>query len=186
MAEARVRHIDDVLLDRLQASIASRAAPCTPGGEVLGDHVETAINSGRSSLPASVRRFNVTPSFSTLWLLKVLRSRVPRRSSTKGETRAEHPRSRRVTGSSIRMTSAPMAARNRVAPAPASCPEKSQMRSPPKASLDVPEALRFRPRRQSYPQKILSAFLRVNHGIASSLIPQAGSSRRIRSKDRSG
>ena len=46
----------------------------------------------------------------------------------------------RVTGSSMRMTWAPNAARTRVAPAPASCPDRSQMRMWPNAPL-WPDAL---------------------------------------------
>ena len=66
------------------------------------------------------------PSFSTLWLLNAPPRLMPRRSSVYGGTprRMSHEPCR--TGSSTRITCAPNDARKRVAPAPASWPERSQ------------------------------------------------------------
>ncbi len=77
----------------------------------------------------------MTPSFSTLWLLKPeppsgLRS--PFRYGPSCRTMSQRPF---VTGSSMRITWAPNAASTRVDPAPASWPDRSQMRMP----LSAPE-----------------------------------------------
>ena len=78
----------------------------------------------------AVRRFNVTPSLPTLWLLKAALRFVPTRPPGKGPATRNRSQAPRLEGSSTRITSAPSAASVRVAPAPASWPLRSQMRKP--------------------------------------------------------
>ena len=99
----------------------------TPAAKFSVTASETATNSRSNSLARSVRMFNVMPRLVTLWFWNPEPNSMPRRSSLNGgePRRMSHLPSR--TGSSIRMTSAPKAPRCRVAPAPASCPVKSQI-----------------------------------------------------------
>ena len=101
----------------------------TPAAKFSVTTSETATSSREQLLAAlAARRSIVMPSFSTLWLLNPPPRSMPRRSSTNGGAprRMSHVPWR--TGSSTRITWAPNAARNRVAPAPASWPVRSQMR----------------------------------------------------------
>ena len=100
----------------------------TPAAKFSVTTSEIATRSRSSCLPRSWRRLSVMPSFSTLWLLKPLPNSMPRRSSTNGPAPRTMSHVPCFTGSSTRITCAPNAARYRVAPAPASCPLRSQMR----------------------------------------------------------
>ena len=137
VAEAAVGHVDDVGPDFGHGLVAEPQLRQDSRGEVLRDHIRLARSAGAGApcLPRSCR-LRVIPSLPTLWLLNPDPNSIPRRSSLNGGAPRKMSQRPFRTGSSTRITWAPKAARNLVAPAPASTPEKSQIRRPVSAAVD--------------------------------------------------
>ena len=129
VAEAAVRHVDDVGAQLAQPVVAEAPAFEHAGREVLGDDVGDAHELGEQLLAAlgpQVERDARASRRCGSGTRRRTRRRAARR--RRAPSRGGCPSSPCVTGSSILMTCAPNAASTRVAPAPASWPVKSQIR----------------------------------------------------------
>ena len=129
MPEAAVGHVYYVRL-YLDHLIVRKAPPIQHAlAEVLrNDIADRDELSRKMSLAPGLRMSSVTPIFSTLWLLNVPPRLMPLRSSGHGPLPRKMSHCPCLSLSSTLMTCAPNMARILVAPAPASCPVKSQMR----------------------------------------------------------
>ena len=130
VAEAAVGHVDDVGTQLAEALVAEPEPLHAPRRRSSRSRRRRPAPARRaSSLPRSVRRLRVMPSFSTLWLMKPDPPSGLRSPLTYGPSWRTMSHRPLVTGSSMRITSAPNAASTRVAPAPASWPDRSQIRT---------------------------------------------------------